>query len=153
MKATIIYATNSGGTLFASQVVEKVLKDKGFEVVTKEVQTATLEDLDRSDIVILASCSWDHSELEGQLPEQYTGFCNMVEGKTFPGKKFAVLALGDSSYTYFAAAADHLEKLIQKMQGIQINDSMKIDGFYFNQDEHTKLLELWANSLAEKLLL
>jgi flavodoxin len=151
MKITIIYATNSGGTLYASQIVEEVLKNKGNEVILKEVQTATLADIEQSDLVILASCSWDHSDLEGQLPEQYSSFCTLIEGKTFPQKKFAVFALGDSSYTYFAAAADHLEKLVKDMQGIQLGESLKIDGFYFNQDENTKLLELWANSIVQKM--
>jgi flavodoxin len=151
MKVTIIYATNSGGTLYASQIVETVLKQKGYEVSLKEVQTATLLDIEQSDLIILGSCSWDHSDLEGQLPEQYEGFCKLVEGKVFPQKKFAVFALGDSTYTYFAAAADHLEKLVQNMQGLQLGESLKIDGFYFNQDENTKLLELWANSIVQKI--
>lgn len=150
MKITIIYATNSGGTMYASQIVQEVFKQKGYEVALKEVQTATLTDIEMSDLTILASCSWGDNNSQGQLPEQFDGFLNLVDGKTFPQKRFAIFALGDSSYTYFAGAADHLEDLVGNMQGLQLGETLRIDGFYFKEEENTKLLEIWANSIVEK---
>lgn len=150
-KVLLIYATNSGGTQFASKTIEDVLKQKDFTITIKKVNDASPTEFEY-DLIIFGSPSWDYKGKEGQLHQDYLPFIESLKEKTFPDKKFAVFGLGDSSYTYFCGSATYLENLVKSLNGQKTGDTLRIDGFYFNQYENSKRIEEWAESLANKLL-
>lgn len=153
MKVLIIYATYSSGTQTASGIVEKVLTQKNHEVTSKNVVDTQPDEIQNYDLTILASPSWDYEGKEGQPHQDFVHFFAQSEDKKFPEKKFAVFGLGDSTFTHFCGAVDHLTSYAQSVGGTVIINPLKIDGFFFNQGENAQKLEAWATQLAEKMSL
>lgn len=151
MTILLVYATNSGGTQLASEIVSQTLTKKGHTVVVKNVKEVNPVEFDSSEVVILASPSWDYQGKEGQPHEDYLPFMEQFTGKSYGGKSFAVFGLGDKSYTEFCGAIDVLEEFVKKLQGQLVVEPLKINGFYFDQENNTKLLTDWAEKLASAI--
>lgn len=150
MKVLVVFATNSGGTQLASDLLKETLSKNSHEVVVKEVRETNADEFSAFDLIVFASPSWDYEGLEGQPHPDYRQFMENSKGKTYNGKKFAVLGLGDSSYTYFCGAVDHLEKFVKEIGGNLIVESLKIDGFYLDQSGNTEKIQKWAENLSQK---
>lgn len=151
MKVLLVFATNSGGTQLASQIVQEVLEKHSHEVEVKEVRDTKPEDFASHDLIILTSPSWDFEGLEGQPHPDYRPFMEQFTDNDYSAKKFAVFGLGDSSYTYFCGAVKHLEDFVKKIKGNLISESLKIDGFYMDQEKSSELLNSWTENLSQKL--
>lgn len=151
MKATIIYGTNSGSTLEASTYVQNILASHGAAVRMVPASDATGDDIASADLVIFGSCTWDavgpSGRLEGQMQEHFLAFRARVKGQRFPGKFIAVFGLGDRSYTEFCAAADKLVAFVHELQATLVGEPLKVDGFYFHQNESERLLTQWTESI------
>ena len=148
MKILIVFATNSGGTQLAADLLKETLVKNSHEVTVKEVRETNIDEFAGVDLVILASPSWDYEGLEGQPHPDYREFIDKAKDKKFVGKKFAVVGLGDSSYTYFCGAVDHIEKFVKDLNGTLTAESLKIDGFYLDQAGNSQKLSDWAQKLA-----
>ncbi len=151
MNTLILFATNSGATDIVSQLIADTLTQNGQTVTRKMVHETSPDDLGNFDAIVLGSPSWDFDGKEGQPHEDYFPFMEKLADKTFENKPFAVFGLGDSSYTHFCGAVEHLEALVAKLKGKKIIDSLKIDGFYYKQDIHTQSTKTWAENLAKAL--
>lgn len=151
MNILILYATNSGATDIVSQIVGDTLTAQGHTVTRKQVHESSPDDLGQFDAIVLGSPSWDFDGKEGQPHEDYFPFMEKLGDKTFENKPFAVFGLGDSSYTVFCGAVEHLEALVAKLKGKKAVESLKIDGFYYKQDIHTEATKAWAEQLAKAL--
>ena len=66
MKILIVYATNSGGTQLAAQIVQETLVKHSLTAELKEVRDTSADEFEGYDLVILSSPSWDYEGLEGQ---------------------------------------------------------------------------------------
>lgn len=151
MKILLTYATNSGSTQTASQLVVDELTRANHTVTMKHAAETVAEDMTSHDAVILASPTWDYGDKEGQPHEDMIGLLQKLTGNSYEGKPFAVLGLGDSSYTVFCGAVEHMEEFVKNTKGKLIIPSLRIDGFYYNA-ENTGKVQAWANNLAKALL-
>jgi len=151
MNILLIFATNSGGTQIASQVVQSELTNKKHIVTLKPAAETTPQDLGQYDLVILGSPSWDYEGQEGFPHADFMDLIGKSQGTTVTGKKFAIFGLGDSSYSHFCGAVDHLEEFVTDLKGKLVIESLKIDGFYFNQETNTELLKAWAEGISKTL--
>lgn len=140
----IVYATNSGGTYFAAQKVQEILQKKGYEVALVEAHEVTPETLSEFDLIVFGSNSWNYNNAEGQYHTHFFLLAEKLKNKKYPGKKFAVFALGDASYLQFAGAAQHLEKLVKSIGGTLVVPSLKINRFYADQEEKEQIIADWA---------
>ncbi|MDQ5951845.1 MAG: flavodoxin [Patescibacteria group bacterium] len=152
MNILLMYATYSGSTTAASQIAEQVLQAKGHQVTVKQVQETQPTDFVAADFVLLASPSWDYHGEEGMPHEDYLEAFKTFAGQTFPTKKFAVLGLGDSNFTKFCGAADHLENWVKELQGDLFVPSLRLDQYYFNETENGEKVKLWAAQLGDALV-
>lgn len=152
MNILLLYATNSGGTQQASQMVATVLQEKGHTVTVKNPKESNVDEVSGADLVVFASPSWDYQDKEGQPHEDFFLLLQSLEGKTMEGKSFAVLGLGDSSYAHFCGAVDEFEKVIQNVKGKLAVPSLKIDGYYLHMDESNQATTDWASKLLSALL-
>ncbi|MDO8451884.1 MAG: flavodoxin domain-containing protein [bacterium] len=148
MTILIVFATNSGGTQEAVGLVEETLKSLHFTVSVKPALQALPDDITSSNAIILASPSWDYGNEEGQPHEDFFPFMKLCEGKVFEGKPFAILGLGDSSYTKFCGAVDHLETFVKTLHGTLVVPSLRIDGYYSRHDNPDKV-KAWTNTLVK----
>ena len=151
MKVLIVFATNSGGTQLASDIVKENFIKNNHEAVVKEVRETNPDEFASFDLVILSSPSWDYEGLEGQPHPDYRPFMESSHGKKFVGKRFAVLGMGDSSYTYFCGAVDHLENFVKELGGTLIDKSLRINCFYLDQTTNSQKVTDWSQALAQKL--
>ncbi len=154
MTTLIVYATNSSGTMLAAELASRVLQAANHTVTLKRANAVDPGDFKLYDLVVLGSCTWglviNGQWMQGQLQNHMYDLQQklVTEQHIFPGKKFAVFALGDSSYTHFCAAADHLQGLVNDLGGELIAEPLRIDGWFFRPKQNEKLLTDWAGSVA-----
>lgn len=153
MTVLIVYATNSSGTEQAAHIVRDVLSAAGHPVEMKRAYHADPGELSNYDLVVLGSCTWDNwvdgKRVEGQLQEHMQQFADQLNGMSFPGRRFAVFALGDSSYSRFCGAADILEELVSAISGAKVGETLRVDGFFFDPERNRQLVADWARSVAK----
>jgi flavodoxin I len=147
MNTLIIFATYSGGTEAAVNVLSETLKAKGQTVTLISPTQTNPEEMTKYDLVILASPSWDTNGKEGQPHEDYFSLIEKSKGKTCDGRKFAIMGLGDSSYPHFCGAVDELEKFVNEIKGALTVPSLKIDGYFYNQEKNNQTIKEWAQKL------
>ncbi len=152
MNVLLVYATNSSGTQAVSEIIGQAMRQAGHRVVTKRAYEPGANDFIHYDLVILGSCTWERFDgkvrLEGQLQQHMYALVQQLQGHTFRQQKFAVFGLGDSSYTSFCAAADHLEKFVQHLGGTTLVPTLRIDSYFFDLIENRRRAEDWAQKLA-----
>jgi flavodoxin short chain len=141
-KILIAYATNSGGTLTVAQLIGEKLKEKGFEVLLKDIREVKKETLPEFDLIIFGSPSWDYNDKEGQPHEFFTKFMEDCDGVKL--KKVAVFGLGDTAYLHFCGAVDYIENFVKKNGGEIAVESLRIDGFFFSQKENEERALDWT---------
>lgn len=146
MRIVIIYATNSGSTYFVSKLLEETLRVK-HEVSVITAKNATAELMRSADMVIFGSPSWNYGKLEGYPHEAMRLLLERLKDEKFKRQRFAVFGCGDSSYTYFCGAVDHMERFIKEHGGKLVCPSLRIDGFYFSEVENTGRVVDWAKRL------
>lgn len=145
MQVLIAYATYSSGTQTVSELLEKYLKEKGWEICRKNIRDITPEMLSNYELVLFGSPSWLNNKKDGQPHEFFLQFMASMQGKSFSGSQFAVFGLGDTAYPNFCGAVHELEEFIKTLGGNLITESLRIDGYYFNEEENTKMLYAWAD--------
>lgn len=147
MKILIAYATNSGGTYLASQIIESKLSLK-HTVNIKRIDTVETVDLETVNLTIFASPTWLYNKKDGQPHDLFVAFMEKNATLSLPNKKFAILGLGDSSYTHFCGVVEHLENFVKKIGGSLLTESLKIDGYYFNEKNPEKVAQ-WSAELVK----
>ncbi|MFH1171035.1 MAG: flavodoxin family protein [bacterium] len=154
MNARIIYGTNSGCTEEACEIVRDELTRHGWNVVLQRASATDPKDLGADDLTILASSTWEHilpdgKRLESVLQKEWFDLKQQLSAAKTPGKKFAVIGVGDHRYTHFAAAADHLSGIIHRMQGVLVGPPLRLDQFGFHLKESRQQVRNWAASLVD----
>lgn len=156
MKIILVYASNSGNTLYASRHISDVLTRAGHDVTLRNVAESTPDELAAYDLRILGCPSWlrqtPDGPLEGQLQQQWYDFAETLRKRggssDLTGKQFAVFAMGRHEYTHFCGAADKLEELVDDIGGTRTIESLRIDGF---AQHNLEQIENWANQLNKVL--
>lgn len=151
MQILLVYATNSGTTMMTAQAIADKLTASGHQVTMKQVIETSPEDVQTAPAVILGSPSWDFNGMEGMPHEEYVPLLEKLKAMSFNGKPFAIFGLGDSSYTHFCGAVDHLEELVKTGKGKLVAPSLRIDKYFSDQSKHMEAINAWADTLAIQL--
>ncbi len=148
MKILVLYATYSGGTQTAADIIATVLKNNAAN--QGEMKTPTEispTDLLGYDMVVVGSPSWDYEGKTGMPHQDFISFIEQSKTVNLTGKKCAIFGLGDSTYEHFCGAVEHLEEWVKGLKGQLSTESLRIDGFFFNQEANTENLKSWAQKL------
>ena len=146
MNIGIFYATYSGGTQAACEFLSQTLQGMSHQVTMKMISEVTFEDAINYDLIIFSSPTWDYEGKEGQAHQDFMTFMQNSAGKKSPGKNFAVLGLGDSSYVHFCTAVDMIEAFVKEAGG-STKESLKIDGYLFDTEKNNGHITEWAKKI------
>lgn len=150
MNILLLYASYSSGTQTAAEKVAQYLYSKENNITSIRIteEQPNPKELQAYDLVILASPSWMVDKKDGQPHTYMKNFlletCKDIH---LEGKKFAIFGLGDTTYAHFCGAVDVMEKFVHEHGGELVQPSLRIDSFYFNVEENTKILLEWVEKL------
>jgi flavodoxin I len=146
MNILIIYATYSGSTGEAIQLVSGELTKAGHTVTVKTPTETTVQNCMPSEFLILASPSWDYEGKEGQPHEDFQTFFKTLDQTQFLGKPYAVLGLGDTAYPHYCGAVDIFEEFMNTRGAKKAAESLRIDK-YFSSHDNPQKVTTWASQL------
>lgn len=124
-KIALIVGSVYGAAQYVAEEAQPLLAGLGHEVTRYE--EAKLDEVlnFNADIWLLISSTTG----QGDIPDNLLPFYLDVQNR-FPlltGKKFAVIALGDSSYDTFCGAGEQLRELLLEIQGTELAPMLRID--------------------------
>lgn len=150
MNVLIVYATYSGGTEQGTQVIAEALKEKKYSVTIKRADSASVDEFKDYDLVILGSPSWLDLDYKNGRPHQYMiELMDKAGDVKTPKTKYAIFGMGDTNYAWFCGAVDYLQDFVKQLGGQLAYDSLRIDGFYFDEEKNREKIEKWAASLSK----
>lgn len=147
----VIYASTSGHTEFVCETLKTFLETKGKMTVTlQRAEKATVEDLMKGDVLVLASSTWNTGGPEGQLnPHMQKFLWDRAKTAELRGRPVAVIGLGDERYRYTARAGDYLRDFVNTHGGKEFG-ALKIVNEPYHQ---TDVIEQFAIRFMEKVKL
>ncbi len=151
MKVLLLYATYSNSTLLASQVLADEIKAAGHEVNLQLVKETDVDRWGNYDLIILASPSWDFNGQQGLYHEDFIELKPKLAERNWPDKKFAVMGLGDHTFTYFCGCVEHLEDMVKDVQGKLVIPSLRLDQYYLNETVCQNQIKEWAKVLLSRI--
>lgn len=111
---TILYGTETGNAAEVARALDKATKAGGLAPRLIDMADYKPRQLaEEQDLLIVVSTAG-----EGDAPQPAIGFFEHVEGRRAPrleGARFAVLALGDTTYEYFCGAGKRLDERLEAL--------------------------------------
>lgn len=137
----VIYASTSGHTEFVVDTLIAYLKEQAssLEISKQLAEQAYPDDLLRSDLLILASGTWNTGGVEGQLNLHMHEFLlKRSAGANLNGHKVSTIALGDERYYYTSRAGEHLRSFVQTHGGVIAGNPLVVVNEPYGQETRIK---------------
>ncbi|QPI73325.1 assimilatory sulfite reductase (NADPH) flavoprotein subunit [Sphingobium sp. Cam5-1] len=142
---TILYGTETGNAAEVARTLAASAIDKGLSCTLCDMADYKVRQLGQEqDLLIIVSTYG-----EGDPPQPATGFFEYAEGRKAPnlkGARFAVLALGDSTYEYYCQAGKRLDQRFEELGAERLAPRVDCDVDY---EEPTKA---WITSILDALV-
>jgi MioC protein len=124
-KIALIVGSVYGAAQYVAEEAQSLLSSFGHEVMLyEEAKLDTVLGFNANIWLVISSTTG-----QGDIPDNLLPFYLDVQNR-FPlltGKKFAVIALGDSSYDTFCGAGEQLRELLLEIQGTELAPMLRID--------------------------
>lgn len=131
---TILYGSRTGNGKGLARLAEKMAKEKGLSVIVKSMEDYPTKDfINERNLLVIVSTHGD-----GEPPFQAKGVYDYIHSKRAPrldALKYAVLALGDSSYTHFCKTGKDFDAQLEKLGAKRIKEVLLCDVDYQPSDE------------------
>lgn len=144
----IIYASNSGSTMLTANLIGGVLLHNLYAVTIKHATKVTADDIADATVILFGSPSWKVNSIEGQPHETMTELFARLQNTSLANKTIALFGCGDTAYTNFCGAVDHMEEFVHALHGTLCTEPLRVDSFYFDIKRNKTLIEKWAKKLA-----
>ncbi|NIJ16332.1 assimilatory sulfite reductase (NADPH) flavoprotein subunit [Sphingobium vermicomposti] len=123
---TILYGTETGNAAEVARTLLASAIDKGLSCTLCDMANYKVRQLGQEqDLLIIVSTYG-----EGDPPQPATGFFEFAEGRKAPSLeevRFAVLALGDSTYEYYCQAGKRLDQRFEELGAKRLTPRVDCD--------------------------
>ncbi|VCU71680.1 Sulfite reductase [NADPH] flavoprotein alpha-component [Pigmentiphaga humi] len=141
---TVLFGTETGNSAAVARTLAERLGERGFDVQLADMADFKPKQLgEAQDLLIVASTYGD-----GDPPQPAVSFFEFLEGRKAPrleGSRYAVLALGDSTYEQFCAAGRRLDERLAGLGAESLLPRVDCDVDYEDAASN------WIDALLEKL--
>ncbi len=141
---TILYGTETGNAAEVARALEKAAKAGGLAPRLADMADYKPRQLgEEQDLLIVVSTGGD-----GDPPQPGAGFFEFVEGRKAPRlerARFAVLALGDTTYEHFCAAGKRLDERFEALGATRLAPRVECDVDY------EEAAETWTEAMVALL--
>ncbi|MFA7602827.1 MAG: assimilatory sulfite reductase (NADPH) flavoprotein subunit [Novosphingobium sp.] len=141
---TILYGTETGNAAELARMLEAALKEQGLACAIGDMADYKVRQFaQEQDLLVIVSTYG-----EGDPPQPATGFFEFVESRKAPklaGARFAVLALGDSTYEYYCQAGKRLDQRFEELGAQRLAARVDCDVDY------EEPAEAWIKAIVEQL--
>ena len=147
----IIFASTSGNTEYVvDTLIDHLHKTQNNLTITKQrAEEAQAEDLERSDVLLLASSTWNYDAVEGYLNmhmrELLEKRANAIDLQDRP---VALIILGDDRYYYTGRGTERFMQFLMEHNGKSCTMPLLIINEPFGQEE--KIIA-WSEKLMDCL--
>lgn len=148
----IVYATTSGHTEFAVDVLIKALMAAlpEWAIENTLAERTQPQDLLRGSVLVLASSTWNTQAVEGQLnPHMLALLQDRARVLDLALMRCACVGLGDHRYFYTARAVDSLQHYVESHHGRLIVPPLTIVDEPYGQED---TIVAWGERLAASLM-
>jgi sulfite reductase (NADPH) flavoprotein alpha-component len=143
-KTTILYGTETGNAAELARALETALHVKGLTCSLFDMADYKVRQLAQEEDILIVVSTYG----EGDPPQPATGFFEFIEGRKAPkldGKRFAILALGDSTYEFYCEAGKRLDRRFEALGADRLTPRVDCDVDYEDA------AEVWTQAIAEQL--
>src|SRR5690606_37211561 len=140
----ILYGTETGNAAELARALEAVAKAKGLAPVLADMADYKVRQLGQQQDVLIVVSTYG----EGDPPQPAVGFFEFVEGRKAPkldGVRFAVLALGDSTYELYCEAGKRLDRRLAELGASRLAPRVDCDVDYEEPAEG------WSKAILDQL--
>jgi sulfite reductase (NADPH) flavoprotein alpha-component len=143
-KLLILYATESGNSEALANRAKQDAAKRGFAARVQDMADADVQSLKSAGTIIAIISTWG----DGEPPQRAAPFFRGLMGDLAPrleGVKFAVLALGDSSYAQFCESGRQVDARLEALGATRAAERIELDLDY------EAGAKTWLNATLESL--
>jgi sulfite reductase alpha subunit-like flavoprotein len=138
---SILFGTMTGNAECCAIDLSRHLQQKGFSCQSENLVRCQAASLAEKEVVLLLVSTWG----EGEPPDDAIPFfesLQKLQRGTLSGVRYAVFALGDSSYDVFCGFGKNCDQLLEEAGAVRLRECECCD---LDQDER---LPIWAEEIS-----
>ena len=123
---TVLYATESGNAESLAMKAKKAARKHGLDARVIDMADADMGLLAKTKNLIVYASTWGEGEPPGRAADFYHALMSDAAPR-LDGVRFAVLALGDTSYTQFCATGRAIDARLEALGASRVSDRIDLD--------------------------